>query len=103
RGTPSAARREAVGEDALRGADAAAELDRDAEAVQRELERRDSGDDVERADVAEMRDADHLALQAILSARERDPHAVAEVPEDRRAVDPVGEHDRRRGRARRFG
>ena len=64
-------------EDALRGGHAGAELELVAELAQRHLERRDRGDDVERAEVAAVRDAGDLALQLALAAGDRDAEAVA--------------------------
>src|SRR5206468_808796 len=86
-GRPSAACREALGEDALGRPHAAAELDLGAEAMQGELERRHTRHHVEGAHVAEMREADDLAPQLVLAAGEGDAHAVAQVAEERRAVE----------------
>jgi hypothetical protein len=96
------ARRQPFGQHRLRRPDAAPELDPRPEVMQRQLEGRHARHDVEGVDVAEVREPDDLALEAILSARERDPHAIAEVAEERAAIDRFGQHDGRRGRARRF-
>ena len=80
---------------ALRGADAATELDLVAEVAQRHLEGGDGGDDVEGAHVAEMGDADDLALQLILAAGEGHAHAVAQIGDQLAAVDAGGDVHRR--------
>src|SRR5512138_2446113 len=98
----SAARRQAFAEDLLGGAHARAERHLRTEVRERELERRKADDDVERPDVAQVREADDLALQLVLTARERHLHLVAQILEERAAVDVRREVDRGGGRARRL-
>src|SRR6187431_783361 len=96
---PSAARRKAFTEDLLGGADAGAEVHLRTEVRERELERREADDHVERVDVSQVREADDLAFELVLAAGERDLHLVTQVLEKRAAVDVRGQVDGGGGRA----
>src|SRR5207244_9993555 len=92
-----------LGEHRLGGADAAPELDRRAEVAEPELECCHAGHHVEGVDVTEVRDPDDLSLEPILAPGEGHPDAVAQVAEERAAVETVRQADRGGGRARRLG
>src|SRR5829696_6336657 len=79
-----------VGEHALRGRHARAQLYLVAELPQRHLERRDRHDDVEGAEVAAVGDAGDLALQLALPARDGYAEPVPHQLGDTATVDRVG-------------
>src|SRR4029077_7704574 len=64
-----------------------------------ELDPGERGRDVEHVVVAEVADAEDLALERALAGCERDPEAVAQVEQELRTVDRLGDtdgcHDRR--------
>src|SRR5882724_1758490 len=72
-------RRQAFDEHALGGGHAAAEIDAGAELREAHFHGRHRGHDVELAEVADVRDAEDLALEMVLTAGEADPHLVAQV------------------------
>src|SRR5215470_3416318 len=74
----ASAGREPLGQDGLGGADPAAELHGRPELPERQLERGEPGEHVERADVAKVGETHDLALEAILPSGEGHAHAVAE-------------------------
>src|SRR3954447_25397182 len=77
---------------ALRGAHAGAELDVVAELGEHHLEPRERGQDVERAEVATVRDPQDPALELLLAAVGGDPE-LAQGTWDLAAVDRVGQLD----------
>src|SRR4051795_3903378 len=81
-----------VDEDALGGADAGAVLDLGAELVERHLEPRQRRQDVERAEVAAVGDADDPALELVLPAVGGDAE-LAQRARDLAAVDRVRQLD----------
>src|SRR3954468_8042562 len=92
----------APGEDVLGRGDGGAALDRIAHGLERQLERREAADDVERVVVAEMADPEHLALQRTLSGREDDPVVRAHARDELVSVDALRRPDRGHG-PRAFG
>src|SRR5262245_20327221 len=79
----------------LSRADARARLDGVAQVRERELDGGEGGQDVEVARPTEVRDAEDLALEAVLTAGDRDPPALTHVLDERAAVHARGDPDRR--------
>src|SRR5215472_7927461 len=90
-------------DDGLGGRDAAPEWHLEPEAREPELERGQGRQHVEIADVAEVREPKHLALELVLPTRDLDAEGVAQVLLQRAAVDAGRREQAGRGRARSLG
>src|SRR3990172_4590900 len=93
-GSPPPSRTLPLLEHALGGRDGRAPLHGVAEALQRHLERRETADDVELAEVAEVPDPEHLALQGALPRRQHAAEVRADPVADRVGVDALRRSDR---------
>src|SRR3990172_3663802 len=89
-GSPTPSRGLCLLEHALGCCDGRAPLHRVAEPLERHLERREAAHDVELAEVPEVPDPEHLALERALSRSEDTPEIRTDPPADRVRVDALG-------------
>src|SRR4051812_7828810 len=77
-----------------RGADAAAGLDRHAHVAQRQLDAAERAQDHQLVEIAEMTDAEHLAVEARQTHAEREAIAAIGMADEVVGIEALGELDR---------